>query len=113
MAPVLVSRIAGVVTVAVVTEVEGEQVVLYIDDVYYVPGAEFGLFSTGFARDQGFDVSLEAATMSFIVSHARRRVIIVQQLDSTWELQVTLVSGFTGAVKSKDGLTSGAVYNSR
>ena len=32
---------------ALVTEIEGEQVVVYIDDVYYVPAAEFGLFSPG------------------------------------------------------------------
>ena len=42
--PDLVSQIAGVGSVAVVIKLEGEQVVLHVDDVYYVPGAEFGLF---------------------------------------------------------------------
>ena len=113
--PDLVSRIAGVGTVAVVTKVEDEQVVLYIDDVYYVPGAEFGLFSPEFARNQGFDVCSGAATMSFIVSHDIWRVIIAKQHDSTGGFQVTHLSGSARAVKSKDGSTddptNGAVCN--
>ena len=74
---------------------------LYINHVYYVPGAEYGLFSLGFARDQGFDVSLEAATMPIIISHDRRRVIISKQHDSTWGFQVTHLYSSVKAVKSK------------
>ena len=50
--PDLVPRSAGVGIVSVVTRVEGERIVLYIYDVYYVPGIELGLFYSGFARDR-------------------------------------------------------------
>jgi hypothetical protein len=87
--PNLASRIAGVGTVAIVTDVEGVQTVVYIDDVFYIPGAEFGLFSPGFARDQGFDFTVDPATMNFHVSIEGRTVMVATQHDATWGFQVS------------------------
>ena len=44
---IYVSRVAGEGTVAIITEVEGEEIVLHIDEVCYIPGAKFILFSPG------------------------------------------------------------------
>ncbi|KAE8987347.1 hypothetical protein PR003_g23346 [Phytophthora rubi] len=87
--PNLASRIAGVGTVAIVTEVDGEQIVVYIDDVFYIPGAEFGLFSPGFARDQGFEFAVDPATMDFHASFEGRTVMVAMQHDATWGFRVT------------------------
>ncbi|POM72022.1 LOW QUALITY PROTEIN: Multidrug resistance protein ABC Superfamily [Phytophthora palmivora] len=57
--------IADVETVAIVTEVDGVKTVVHIGDVFYVLGAEFGLFSPGLARNQGFYFELDHATMNF------------------------------------------------
>ncbi|POM80394.1 Copia protein [Phytophthora palmivora] len=80
--PNLASRIAGVGTVTIVTEVDGVQTVVYIDDVFYVPGAEV-------ARDQGFDFELDHATMNFSVSMEGRTLIVAIPQEETWIFQVT------------------------
>ncbi|GMF63787.1 unnamed protein product [Phytophthora fragariaefolia] len=87
--PNLASRIAEFGAVAIVTEVDGEQTVVYIDDVFYIPGPEFGLFSPGFVRDHGFDFAVDPASMSFHVSIEGRTVIIATQYDTTWGFRVT------------------------
>ncbi|OWY91477.1 hypothetical protein PHMEG_00039933 [Phytophthora megakarya] len=71
VAPALTSRIAGVGTVAFVTEVDGERGVVYLEDVVYVPGAEHGLLSPGLAIEQGFYFDYERTTMNFRISNER------------------------------------------
>ncbi|OWY94104.1 LOW QUALITY PROTEIN: reverse transcriptase [Phytophthora megakarya] len=73
----LASKIAGVGTVAVKTWMDGEEKVFHIEDVCYVPEAEYGLFSPGLALKQGFDFKQEHATMNF-------RVAVATPHDSTW-----------------------------
>uniref|UniRef100_H3GV56 Integrase catalytic domain-containing protein n=1 Tax=Phytophthora ramorum TaxID=164328 RepID=H3GV56_PHYRM len=87
--PNLASRITGVGTVAIVTEVDGEQTVVYIDDVFYIPRAEFELFSPGLARDQGFEFAVDPATMNFHISIEGRTVIVATQHDAMWCFRVT------------------------
>jgi len=106
--PNLASRIAGVGTVAIVTDEEGVQTVVYIDDVFYIPGAELGLFSPGFARDQGFDFTVDPATMNFHVSIEGRTVMVAMQHDATWGFQVSHPS-FPGNLDL--GPKDGAVCN--
>ncbi|GMF51259.1 unnamed protein product [Phytophthora fragariaefolia] len=61
------SHIAGVGTVALVTEVNGLQVAVVLDDVFYVPGADHGLLSPGLAAEQGFKFDYDRDTMNFRV----------------------------------------------
>ncbi|KAL4117325.1 hypothetical protein PRIC2_011317 [Phytophthora ramorum] len=86
--PNLATRIAGVGTVAMVTEMDGEQTLLYIDDVFYIRGAEFGSFSPVFTRDKRFDFDIDPATMNFHVSIEERTVIVATQHDATWGFRV-------------------------
>ncbi|KAG3084385.1 hypothetical protein PI124_g18672 [Phytophthora idaei] len=85
----LASRIAGVGTVAIVSEVDGEPVVVYLNDVFCVPGAEHGLLSPGPAAEQGFDFYYDRETMNFRVMDERRTVIVATTQESTWGFFVT------------------------
>ncbi|POM70332.1 Hypothetical protein PHPALM_13244 [Phytophthora palmivora] len=67
LSPALASRIVGVGTVALVTEVDGAQVAVYLNDVFYAPGAEHGLLSPGLAAEQGLNFDYERETMNFRV----------------------------------------------
>lgn len=69
---------------ALVTEVDGTQMVVYIDDVLYVPGADSGLFSPGLACEQGFELDLDRATQSFHVLLDGQLVAIATPQDATW-----------------------------
>ncbi|KAG3062128.1 hypothetical protein PI124_g22719 [Phytophthora idaei] len=81
--PAMASRIAGVGTVAVVTKVDGERREFYLDDVFYVPGAEQGLFSPGLAAEQGLDFEYERETMNFRVMHEGRTMFVAAPYEST------------------------------
>ncbi|ETL30653.1 hypothetical protein L916_16411, partial [Phytophthora nicotianae] len=52
LSPHIISQIASMGTVGLVNEFDGEKVVMFIDDVFYAPDAEFGLFSPGLAHEQ-------------------------------------------------------------
>ncbi|GMF23949.1 unnamed protein product [Phytophthora fragariaefolia] len=86
--PTIASRIEGVGTVALVTEVKAEQVVIYVDDVFYTPGAEFGLFSPGLAYEQGFEFDFDNATRNFTISMEGRIVVVATPQEATWWFQV-------------------------
>jgi transposase InsO family protein len=87
LSPSIISMIAGMGTVALVNEVDGEQVVMYIDDVFYVSEAEFGLFSPGLAHEQGFEFDYDQATRSFAISWEGRRVVVANPQDAAWGFQ--------------------------
>nr|KAE8935401.1 hypothetical protein PF009_g14653 [Phytophthora fragariae] len=82
--PALASRIAGVGTVALVTEIDGLQVSVVLDDVFYVPGAEHGLLSPGLAAEQGFQFDYDRDTMNFRVMDEGRTVIVATPQEATW-----------------------------
>jgi hypothetical protein len=84
VSPGIAFRIAGVRTFQFVTEVDGEEVVMRVDDVFYVPGAEFGLFSPGLAYEQGFEFGFDSATRSFTVLWEGRPVVVATPTDATW-----------------------------
>ncbi|GMF18510.1 unnamed protein product [Phytophthora fragariaefolia] len=85
----IISRIAGMATVALVNEVNGEDVTMYIDDVFYVPDAEYGLFSPGLAYEQGFEFDFNQATRSFVISWEGRRVVVAKLHEATWGFQAS------------------------
>ncbi|KAE9303368.1 hypothetical protein PR003_g22023, partial [Phytophthora rubi] len=87
VSPSIASRIAGVGAVQFVTEVDGEEVVTRVDDVFYVPGAEFGLFSPGLAHEQGFEFEFDSVTRNFTISWEGRPVVVATPADSTWGFQ--------------------------
>ncbi|ETM98313.1 hypothetical protein PPTG_24660 [Phytophthora nicotianae INRA-310] len=60
---------------------------MFIDDVFYVPDAEFGLFSPGLAHEQGFEMDYDQATRSFTVSWEGRRVVVANLQEATWGFQ--------------------------
>ena len=62
VAPTIVSRIAGTGTVGLVTEVEGKTLAFFLDNVLYIPGAEYGLFSPGLAFRQGFTFKFDGTS---------------------------------------------------
>ncbi|OWZ09298.1 hypothetical protein PHMEG_00018022 [Phytophthora megakarya] len=74
---------------ALVNEVDGEQVVMYIDDVFYVPDAEYGLFSPGLAHEQGFEFDYDQETRSFVISMEGRTVVVAKPHEATWGFEVT------------------------
>ncbi|KAE8892612.1 hypothetical protein PF003_g23223 [Phytophthora fragariae] len=82
--PALASRIAGVGTVALVTEIDGLQVSVVLDDVFYVPGAEHGLLSPGLAAEQGFQFDYDRDAMNFRVMDEGRTVIVATPQEATW-----------------------------
>uniref|UniRef100_H3GP40 Integrase catalytic domain-containing protein n=1 Tax=Phytophthora ramorum TaxID=164328 RepID=H3GP40_PHYRM len=82
--PALASRIAGVGTVALVTEVNGLQVAVVLDDVFYVPGAEHGLLSPGLAAEQNFQFDYDREAMNFRVMDEGRTVIVATSQEATW-----------------------------
>lgn len=65
--PALASRVAGVGTVQLITEVEGERKAVYLSDVFYIPGATHGLLSVGLATEQGFDFDYHGQLRCFCV----------------------------------------------
>ncbi|GMF44617.1 unnamed protein product [Phytophthora fragariaefolia] len=87
--PSIASRIAGVRTVALTTEIDGEQVEMCIDDVFFIPGAEYGLFTPGLAYAQGFDFTYDIATRNFTVMRERRIVAVVVPYEATWGFHAT------------------------
>ncbi|KAE9276483.1 hypothetical protein PR003_g29050, partial [Phytophthora rubi] len=87
--PALASRIAGVGTVELITNVDGEQAVVYLNDVFFVPGATHGLLSIGLAAEQGFDFDYYPQVQSFRVREDGRTVIVATPHDATWGFQVT------------------------
>ncbi|KAG3035872.1 hypothetical protein PC120_g594 [Phytophthora cactorum] len=98
VAPNIASRIAGTGTVALVTEVEGEQVKIFVDNVLYIPGAEYGLFSPGLAYEQGFDFDFNSTTRNFSVLRERRVVVVATLQEATWGFQVADSSRRQGLV---------------
>jgi hypothetical protein len=94
--PALASRIAGVGTVALMTEVDGEQVELQLDDVFYVPGAAAGLLSPDLAMEQGFEFDYDRGTKDFRLEHEGRTVAVALPHDATWGFQVNPTSDRLG-----------------
>jgi len=88
VAPALASRIAGAGT-ELVTEVDGERVVVHLNDVVYVPGAEHGLFSPGLAAEQGFNFTFDHDTLNFRIEYEGRTVIVASPYEATWGFFVT------------------------
>ncbi|KAK1928507.1 Retrovirus-related Pol polyprotein from transposon TNT 1-94 [Phytophthora citrophthora] len=82
--PTIAARIAGVGTVEMTTEVNGEQTVMYLEDVFYIPGAEFGLFSPGLAHEQGFDFTFDHDTQDFTILWEGRAVALAKPQEATW-----------------------------
>ncbi|OWZ06828.1 LOW QUALITY PROTEIN: Multidrug resistance protein ABC transporter [Phytophthora megakarya] len=82
--PTIAARIAGVGTVAMITEVNGEQTVMYLEDVFYIPGAEFGLFSPGLAHEQGFDFTFDHDTQDVTILWEGRAVALAKPQEATW-----------------------------
>lgn len=87
--PALASRIAGVGAVALATEVNGERLVVHLQDVFYVPGAEYGLLLPGLAAEQGFDFEYDRQTRTFLVKKEGKTVIVATRNEATWEFHVT------------------------
>ncbi|KAE9033053.1 hypothetical protein PR001_g10331 [Phytophthora rubi] len=87
--PALASRIAGVGTVALVIEIDGLQVSVVLDDVFYVPGAEHGLLSPGLAAEQGFQFDYDRDAMNFRVMDEGRTVIVATPQEATWGIFVS------------------------
>ncbi|POM74419.1 Uncharacterized protein PHPALM_8621 [Phytophthora palmivora] len=83
ISPSIASRIAGVGTVALLNEVDGEPVVTFIDDAFYVPEAEYGLFSPGLAFEQGFKFDYDQATRNVTISREGRRVVVTGPTEAT------------------------------
>ncbi|KAK1928516.1 hypothetical protein P3T76_015985 [Phytophthora citrophthora] len=66
------------------TEVNGEQTVMYLEDIFYIPGAEFGLFSPGLAHEQGFDFTFDHDTQDFTILWEGRAVALAKPQEATW-----------------------------
>ncbi|GMF44976.1 unnamed protein product [Phytophthora fragariaefolia] len=94
LSPSIISRIADMGTVALVNEVNGEDVTMYIDDVFYVPDAEYGLFSPGLAYEQGFEFDFNQATWNFVISWEGRRVVVAKLHEATWGFQASSTSRY-------------------
>ncbi|KAF4046551.1 hypothetical protein GN244_ATG00941 [Phytophthora infestans] len=77
-------RIASVETVALVTEMDDEQTVMYVDDGFCIPGAAYGLFSLGLALEQGLGFACDQAARNFIISMEGRSVVAATTQDATW-----------------------------
>jgi transposase InsO family protein len=60
-----------------------------LSDVFYVPGAEYGLFSPGLAAEQGLEFDYQNDTMNFLVSDLDHTVIVARPHDATWRFHVT------------------------
>lgn len=76
---------------------------MYIDDDFYVPDAEFGLFSPGLAHEKGFDIDYDQATQSFMIYWEGRRVVVANQEEATWVFQA--VYSFDRSVPGPDERT--------
>ncbi|GMF51654.1 unnamed protein product [Phytophthora fragariaefolia] len=63
----MATQAKGIGTVKITSVVDGRPVYLFIDGVLYVPGARRGLFSMGFALEQGFDVDYDRGTRIYSV----------------------------------------------
>lgn len=86
--PTIASRVAGMGTVSFTTEVNGEQVVSYLDGVLYIPDAEYGLFSPVFAYEQGYTLEYDRESRNFHVMRDGRTVAVATQQEATWGFQV-------------------------
>lgn len=49
---------------------------MYVDDVFYVPDAKYGLSSPGLAYVQGFEFDFDPATRNSSISREGRRVVV-------------------------------------
>ncbi|ETO84555.1 hypothetical protein F444_01552 [Phytophthora nicotianae P1976] len=83
LSPHIISQIAGMGTMALVNEIDGQEVVMLIDDVFYVPDAEFRLFPSGLAYEQGFEMDYDQDTRSFTISWEGRRVVVANLQEAT------------------------------
>ncbi|KAJ8552225.1 hypothetical protein ON010_g10321 [Phytophthora cinnamomi] len=87
LSPSIVVRIAGLGTITLVNEVDDDQVAMYVDDGFYVPDAEYGLFSPGFSYEQGVKFDYDSPTRNFIISGEATRVAVTTPQKSTWDFQ--------------------------
>jgi len=71
------------------TEVDGERGVVYLNDVFYVPGAEHGLFLPCLAAEQGFDFTFDHDTLNYRIEYEGRTVIVASPYEATWGFFVT------------------------
>ncbi|GMF15297.1 unnamed protein product [Phytophthora fragariaefolia] len=76
-------------TMELVTNVDGEQAVVYLTDVFFVPGATHGLLAIGLAAEQGFDFDYYPQVRSLRVREDGPTVIVSTPHDATWGFQVT------------------------
>lgn len=86
--PSIASRTAGIGAVNLVTDVDGEQTMMYVD-VFYIPGVEYGLISPGLAFQQGFEFAFDQAIRNFTISIKGKSVVGVTPQDATWACRVT------------------------
>lgn len=86
--PRIASRIAGVGAIALITVVNGEQAIIYVDDVFYVPGAEFCFF-TGACVRASFRVRFRASNKELHNLDGRETVVEASPQDATWGFPVT------------------------
>ncbi|GMF24183.1 unnamed protein product [Phytophthora fragariaefolia] len=103
LSPSIISRIPGR---ALVNEVNGEDVTMYIDNLFYVPDAEYGLFSPGMAYGQGFEFDFNQASRSFVISWEGRRVVVAKLHEATWGFQASNTSRYAAVGPEDQPLTN-------
>jgi uncharacterized protein (UPF0147 family) len=82
--PELATKVQGVGTVALATEIDGEKLLLFIDDVCYVPEVEYNLLSPGMAQEQGFDIDFDSKNMVFIMRKEGKSVLKAKKEQGMW-----------------------------
>ncbi|DAZ92434.1 TPA: hypothetical protein N0F65_000218 [Lagenidium giganteum] len=84
LAQAMAIQAEGIGTVSLVTEVDGERVQVFVDDVLYVPTARHGLLSPGLAKEQAFEIAFDEATMEFTLSKDEQTVLRANLKQGTW-----------------------------
>lgn len=100
--PTIIVRIAGAETVTLTAEMDEDQVVTYLYDVLYIPDAEYGFFSPGLAREQGFNIEMDNATFNFAISKEVNIAAVGTPQDANWDFQVMSPTNRLKAIAKRD-----------
>lgn len=66
-----------------IAKVDGQHIEFFVENVLYVPGAEYGLFSPGFAHNEGFEFEFDITTRCFAISQNGKVFAMATPQDAT------------------------------
>ncbi|TMW57760.1 hypothetical protein Poli38472_014363 [Pythium oligandrum] len=75
-------RIVGMGTIALVMQMNGKETTVLVDDVFYVPGTPYGVFSPGRASDQGMRVFSEEINGKHWMGVKKRGKVLIRATSS-------------------------------